>query len=107
MTTVPAPIDLLRRLIDIAAKLTENRAVTLNSAVIRELRDQVHHHVMRPCEDVRLIGCEAVCLVECMADLAYARDEKNSDREGRMLTLVNAHRGYLFTDLLRAERALQ
>lgn len=108
MTDAPAPMELLRRLIGMGEKLTENRAVTLGSAAIRELRDQVNHHAMRPCEDERLIGAEAVCLVECMAALAYAREEKNIARETRMVTLVNALKGFMYVDLVRAEReALQ
>lgn len=103
--TAPAPIVLLRRLVDMGEALSVSRMTTLSDAAIRELRDQVMHHVMRPCEDMRLIGTEALCLVECMAELTYARAEKNIARENRMLTLVNALKGFLYVDLLRAEKA--
>lgn len=104
MSDTPAPIALLRRLVDLGEQLTANRATTMSSAAIRELRDQVQLQVMKPCDDVRLIGGEAVCLVELLAELTYARADKNATRESRMIALINAHRGFLLTDLLRAEK---
>lgn len=103
--TAPAPIVLLRRLVDMGEALSLNRATTLSDAAIRELRDHVMHHVMRPCEDVRLIGTEALCLVECMVALTYARADHNAEAESRMHTMVNALKGFLTIDLIRAEKA--
>lgn len=105
MSNAAADIDLLRRLITIATALSESRATQIGDASIRTLQSEVstaRSRVIDPDDEV--IGYEATCLVECIAALAYARTDREPNRESRAICYVNALLGFMRMDLNRAER---
>lgn len=105
MTLPVAPHELLRRLIAIGDSLVQDRRLQISDAAIRELRDQVALTRMRPCEDRPVIGYEAANLVECLAAIAFARSDKDTNAESRAIAYSNSLLGFMRGDLTRLERA--
>lgn len=96
--------DLLRRLVAIGDHLVQDRRVQVADTTLRELRDEVARCRLVPCEDDPIIGYEAANLVECLSAIAYARTEKNTEREGRAITYANSLLSFLGSDLRRLEK---
>jgi hypothetical protein len=99
------PLDLLTRLCNIADAMVETRAVQMSDAAIRQIRDDVQYARLQPCEEKSPIDYEASCLIECIAELAYARSDRDAAREDRAKMYINTLRGFMRADLDRATRA--
>lgn len=106
MNTREKHIFLLRTLIGIAEDVTLNRAVTLGTASISELREEIAAARMKPIDFPRVIDIEAMCLLEYLAELSYARSDKNAEREKRMGLFATSLMTFLQIDLANAEKAV-
>ncbi|KQW22122.1 hypothetical protein ASC80_01625 [Afipia sp. Root123D2] len=100
------PLDLAKRLVLIGEGLAENRRTQISDASIRVLREQVADMRMDIRNEQTLIGYEATCLVECIAELAFARTDQDANRESRAICYVNSLTGFMRGDVMRAEKAL-
>jgi hypothetical protein len=99
-------LDLATRLVAISEALVTNRTTQIGDAAIRILTEEVRAERMRISEDKSLIGYEATCLIECIAELAYARDEKDVPREQRAVMYINCFRQFVRIDRDIAERSM-
>jgi hypothetical protein len=97
-------IELATRLCNIADAMTENRTTQIGDHAIRTLRDEVRCSRMQLSQDDFAIDYEASCLIDCIAELAYARTDGDKRREERALMYVNCFRAFLRMDVNRAER---
>lgn len=97
-------LDLTRRLCNIADTLVEGRSVQISDEAIRQLRHEVDRGRMVFSEGDFEIGYQATCLIECIAELAYARTDKDISREERARMYINSLRTVLRMDLNIAER---
>jgi hypothetical protein len=88
-------LDLLRRLYKIADAMVESRTVQISDASIRELREEIDSERGRLTDDKNLIGYECTCLIECIAELAYARTDQDKPREDRATMYINCFRVFL------------
>lgn len=106
MTRAEQHFDLMRRLCAIADNVSQNRMTTLSRLAIDVLRAEVANCRMQPLDDseTRLIDYEAVCLVEAMTALTYARADKNLNAEERAVMYINTLRVFMRNDLNMAQR---
>jgi hypothetical protein len=93
--------DLLRRLVAIGEAMVADRRCQLADETVRTLRDQVKAESQRLLDNEagRLIGVEALCTVELLAALAYARAEENVRAELRMTGYLNPLLSFMHLDL--------
>lgn len=94
---------LLDRLCSIADQLVETRAVQIGDTAIRTLRDEVQMLRYSPREE-NLVGYEALCLIECIAALAFARSDKDAAGESKAVMYINCFRNFVRRDLEAAKR---
>lgn len=97
-------LDLANRLCQVADAMVDNRDVQMADDAIRGLRDEVRHHRSHLSENEFSIDYEAACLIDCIAELAYARSDKDRRREERALMYVNTFRTFLRIDAEKAAR---
>lgn len=99
-------IDLAIRLCTVADALTENRTTQIGDHALRTLREEVNfgRTQLTAGDGDFEIGYEASCLIDCIAELAYARTERDLHREERALMYVNCFRAFLRMDAERAAR---
>jgi len=99
-------IDLVSTLCDIADSLVENRHCTqISDATLRTLRDEVRCSRMQLSETDFAVDYEASCLIDCIAELAYARTDGDRHREERALMYINTLRTFLRIDVDDAVKA--
>jgi hypothetical protein len=99
-----ARFPLTAKLINAADAAIDNRSVQISDAALRAWRREVHEEQMRVNQHDKLIGYEAVCLVACLSELAFARSEGDLNRELRAAGYLNPLRAFMRIDLERAER---
>lgn len=101
-------LDLLRLLCSVADELSQSRATTASREFISYTRERVGaaRGQLLGEDDARLIGYEAAMAVECIAELTYARADRDQRREGRVLAYLNTLRTFMRNDLVAAERRL-
>lgn len=95
---------LTEKLLRVADTIAADRTVQVSDAALRQWREEVRFERSRVVPQDMLIDYEATCLVECLAALAYARTEKDRDREGRALCYINSLRVFMRNDLARARK---
>lgn len=93
--------ELIGRLVGIADKMAQDRTVQISDQALRELRTQVQTARRQLSETDFVVDYEATCLIECVAELAYARTEKDARREERAIMYINTLRIFLRSDLER------
>ncbi len=98
--------DLITRLANIADALSADRRTQISDAAIRQLREEVETARLSLRETEFPIDYQHVCLIECIAELAYARTDKSDAREQRALMYINSLRTLIRMDLNRTERRL-
>ena len=101
MTPDKSQIELLERLLKIADGLVENRKSNISGDSIRFLQEEVERERVRLLEGEGIVGYECMCLVECIAALAYARTDGDVNAESRAVTYINSFTVFLRTDLYR------
>lgn len=97
-------LELAERLCRMADAMSENRTVQISDETLRGLRDEVGKGRMQLSETDFNIDYEATCLVECLAELAYARSDRDRRREERALMYLNSFRTFLRIDVNDALR---
>lgn len=97
-------IDLATRLVNIADMMVENRATQISDEALRTLKDEVRKGRTQNSEAEFAIDYEASCLVNCIAELAWARSEGDRRREERALMYINSFRTFVRMDVDRAVR---
>lgn len=78
--------------------------VNISDAALRQLKDEIRHASLHTSDNGIPIDYEARCLVDCLAELAYARTDGDGQREERALFHVNRFREFVRGDLNRAAR---
>lgn len=91
-------LDLVTRLCDIADALSENRTTQISDEAIRTLRDEVNKARTQLSETDFDVDYEASCLIECIAELSYARSDADRPREDRAVMYINTFRRFLRID---------
>lgn len=94
-------IDLLRRLLSIGDVLVNDRRVQISDSAIRQLRADVSECRLHG----EIVGYEATCLIECIAEIAFARSDKDSRRESRAICYVNSFSTFIRGDVASLEKA--
>lgn len=107
MSGAEQQFELMRLVCNMIDQVTRDRAVNLGRDAIASLRQRVTdaRTVLLDDDVRRLIDYEAACAVEIMAELAYARADKNKSREDRALWYLDRFRVSMRGDLNIAERA--
>jgi len=100
-----ADLDLIERLLKIAETMVESRAVQISDAALRQLKEEVRQQRMNFSDEPCLAGYEASFLVECIAELAFARSDRSPQREQRATMYINCVRPFMQGDLLATRRA--
>jgi hypothetical protein len=100
-------LELLGRLYRIADAMVESRTTQISDQSIRILREEIAAQRRRISEEENLIGYEAVCLIECIAELAYARSDQHKPREDRAVMYINTLRVFLRGNHDIARRAIE
>ena len=108
MSKPPDPIELLTRLCGIAEQMTATRMMQLPRVTIEALRDEVAGARRRVAPEWDIVNYQSVCLVECLAALAYARSDEDRAAEDRARMYADDFRKFIRLDLdiakLAAER---
>jgi hypothetical protein len=99
-----ADLDLVERLLKIAEAIVANRTTQISDSAIRILRDQVREQRMNLREEPNIVGYEATFLVECIAEIAFARSDRREDSEQRAKMHINTVRAFMQGDLVKASR---
>lgn len=97
-------LEVLTALCAVADGMVDNRAANISDLSLRQLKDEVRHGSQQMSETDHLIDYEARCMVDCLAELSYARSEHDQRREERALMYINSFRTFLRMDLNRAAR---
>jgi len=97
-------LELASRLCDIADAMTQNRTTQISDHTLRTLRDEVNHGRSHCGESEFVIDYQASCMIDCIAELAYARTDGDQRREERALMYSNSFRTFLRMDVDRATR---
>lgn len=97
-------LDLMMRLANIADALVESRATQIGDAAIRILKEEVETARRQISEAEYLVSYEATCLIECIAELAYARTDRDQRREERAMMYLNSFRTFVRIDVERLRR---
>jgi hypothetical protein len=97
--------ELVERLCNIADTITPTRTVQISDETLRRLREQVHSERFNLRNEDNLVGYEASCLIDCIAELAYARSDRDRGREERAIMYLNSFRSFMRGDLDKAMRA--
>lgn len=109
MSAAIEQFELMALLCHVADQVSQSRMVTLGRDTMSSLRDRVS--LARNCpldpDAVRLIDYEAANLVEAMAELSYARADKDQRREERAVMYINTLRTFMRQDLQAAKRAAE
>ncbi|KIZ39055.1 MULTISPECIES: hypothetical protein [Rhodopseudomonas] len=99
-------IPLLRRLLTIADKMVDDRTIDISDATLRQLKGEIKLQRLRVDVTHGLIDYEATCLIETIAELAYARSERSERREQRAIMYINSLTCFMWSDLRAAEKRL-
>lgn len=91
-------LDLVTRLCDIADAMVENPTLQIADEAIHSLRDQVRHSRSQLGESDFDVGYEASCLIDCIAELAYARTDGDKPRQDRATMYIHSFRKFLRID---------
>jgi hypothetical protein len=97
-------IEIVTALCCAADAMAENRSTNISDAALRTFKEEIARASMQLSESEYPIDYEARCLVDCVAELAYARTDADQRREERALMYVNSFRTFLRIDLNRAQR---
>lgn len=93
-TTRTKQLALVQILCTTTKQLIESRTVTMSSEAIAVYRQRVadERAALLDDDDPALIDWEATCLVEMLAELSYARADRDQNRERRVLSFLDAFR---------------
>lgn len=97
-------LEFMARLVSIAESLAHDRRSQITDDVIRKLSSDIASARRSIVETEDLIGYEATCLIECIAELAYARSDRDANRESRAIMYINTLLNFIRSDMQRAER---
>lgn len=101
-----SPQELLSTLVKIADAMVEPRAVQISDEAIRTLKDEIRHASSQMSDGDYQIDYEARCLIECIAELAYARTDLDRKREERAMMYINSFRCFVRMDLEATARRI-
>lgn len=97
-------IELVNRLVNVADTLVDDRRVQIGDLALRALKEEIKAAGMQLSESEYMVDYEARCLIDCIAELSYARTDGDKRREERALMYINSFRTFLRMDLNRAQR---
>lgn len=100
-----ADLDLIERLLKIAEQIATNRVLQISDAALRELKEEVRSLRLNMRIEPNLVDYEAAFLIESIAAVAYARTDRDADRESRAIMYINCLRPFMQADLAAANRA--
>lgn len=99
-----AAMELVTRLVGIADTMVDGRDTQISDIAIRTLRDEVLRGSRQLSESEFTVDYQSICLIECIAELAYARSENDTARQERATMYINTLRTFLRIDCERASR---
>jgi hypothetical protein len=107
-TTRAAQVSLLTLLCSMADEMAQSRATRMSREAIAVMRDRVRaeRQALLDDDEPALIDYEATMLVECLAEVTYARADRDARRESRVVAYLNSLRTFMRQDLQQAERRL-
>jgi hypothetical protein len=98
-------IELATLLVNVADGMVRDRNLQLGNEAIRTLKEEVRHGRSQFSEGADFaVDYQAGCLIDCLAELAYARSDGDRAREDRAIMYINSFRTFLRIDRDIAER---